>query len=338
MTSPALTYIVVNLNGGPLLAEALESIARQTLADHEVIVVDNGSTDRSWDLPVFRRPGWRLERLDRNVGFAEANNLAAGFARGALLALVNNDVTLACDWAEKVIAAFADPDVAAVATRLLQKRDPSRLDSAGFDAFTCGATTSWRDEPANRFHGRDHEPFGPVASAAAYRRTAFETVGGFHAEYFAYYEDTDLAMRLRLHGLRTRYLEDAVGHHLGSATGSAQSDFQRYHLRRNIELLYWTNMVGALALKHLPAHLVYEAAVFAAMAARGQAGVFLKAKRDAVRMAGWIWKARRALRERLRADGALRDARARLESGVKPTWEALGRAGNLEKILRRPAR
>ncbi len=332
MSTPRISYLLVNYNGGPLLSEALESISRQTVDDHEVIVIDNGSQDKSWDIPFFNRPGWQMERLGRNAGFSEANNIAYARSRGSIIALVNNDVILDPTWAEKTLEAFEDPDVHAVACRLLQMRNPGYLDSAGFDAYTCCTTEGWRDMPAGNFTGKAHEPFGPIASAAAYRRAAIEQVGLFHPEYFAYYEDTDLAMRLALFGLRCRYLDDAIGYHLGSATGKQYSDFHRYHLRRNVELLYWVNMVGSLVWWHLASHLAYEAFAFAGMMFRGQGPVFWRAKRDAFKMVPWIRRERKTLREQLRKTVGIAAAKRMLGRRIKPFSHALFRRENIRKF------
>jgi glycosyltransferase involved in cell wall biosynthesis len=200
MPTPRLSFIVLNLNGGPLLREALQSIERQTFTDYEVLVVDNGSYDRSWDLQCLARPGWYLLRLETNRGFSEGNNIAFARATGAVIALINNDVILDPDWAARIMDAFADPQVAFAACRLVQRRHPERLDSAGFDLYACITTKVWMGKPAETFTDRNHDPFGPVAAAAAYRRSALEETGLFHPEYFAYYEDTDLAIRLVLFG------------------------------------------------------------------------------------------------------------------------------------------
>ena len=331
MPTPRLSFIVLNLNGGPLLREALQSIERQTFTDYEVLVVDNGSHDRSWDLPCFARPGWYLLRLETNRGFSEGNNIAFARATGAVIALVNNDVVLDSNWAARVMDAFADPQVAFAACRLVQRRHPERLDSAGFDLYACITTKVWMGKPAERFTDRDHDPFGPVAAAAAYRRSALEETGLFHPEYFAYYEDTDLSMRLVLFGHRGRYVDAARAQHWGSGTGKALSDFQRYHLRRNVEFVYWVDMVGYLALKHAFGHVVYETLAGLGMLFKGQGRVFLLAKLDALRMAGWIFRERRALRRRLADRVGLRAAQRRLESRLRPFWEVLCREENRTK-------
>ena len=332
MSSPRLSFLIVNYNGGPLLSDALAAIERQTFTDYEVLVVDNGSGDRSWELPCFERDRWFLERLSQNTGFAEANNSAFRRSRGSIIALINNDVMLDPRWAERVVEAFADPEVSSVACRLFQMRNPGSLDSAGFGAYTCCSTTVWRDLPANHFASKVHRPLGPIASASAYRRTALEKVGLFHQEYFAYYEDTDLAMRLVLFGFNCRYVNDAVGYHLGSATGKQYSDFHRFHLRRNIEFVYWVNMVGGLAWRHLPSHVAYEMLAFVGMFVRGQGKVFWKAKREAIKMLPWIRHQRKVLRDRLQAESGIAAAKRRLAGPLKSFWLTLVRVGNRDRL------
>jgi GT2 family glycosyltransferase len=144
-----------------------------------------------------------------------------------------------------------------------------------------------------------------VASAALYRRSALEDVGLFHSEYFCYYEDTDLAVRLVLHGYSTVYVHAAVAYHRGSHTGVKSSDFHVYHLRRNAEYLYWSDMIGMNALWHLPFHLLHETLAFGAAVRHGQGAVVLRAKRDALKNTDFILRARTALVERLRVSGKL---------------------------------
>ncbi len=313
-----LSYLVANWNGGHLLAECLDSIRAQDLDEPvEVVVIDNGSTDRSWDLPHFDSPGWKLVRLPANTGFAAANNLAFGMTRGRFIALVNNDVRLAPDWSRRLIAALrAHPEAGSAACRILSHARPDLLDSAGFAWHGCASVTDWKGSVAARFTGQQHPVFGPVASAAIYARAAIETTGFFRDAFFAYYEDTDLAARLVLHGYTCLYVDEASALHHGSATGGRASAFRHFHLRRNIEYLFWINMVGWLALRHLPAHVLYEALAFLHALRHGRGLVVLTAKAGFLRRLGWVCRERRRLRSRLQHAGrwpaAQRDLAARL--------------------------
>lgn len=324
-TSPGVvSFLIINCNGGPMLAECLDAIRGQTYRDYEVIVVDNGSTDNSWDLPCFDGLRWRLVRLDRNTGFSPANNLALAESRGEFVALLNNDVVLAPDWTARMVSAItADAAAGSAACLLLQRRHPDRIDSAGFAYHTCGTVTAWQDCPRDSLDAANHKPFGAVAAAALYRRTALDKAGLFHDRYFAYYEDTDLAIRLMLHGYTCAFTPAAIAYHLGSATGVSHSRFHTYHLRRNIEYLYWVDMVGSLAFRYLLPHLLYESAALVGAIRDGLLIPFLTAKAAFLRNLGWVVRERRRLRHSLASGNGAQAAKRRLREHVSPCREAL---------------
>jgi GT2 family glycosyltransferase len=308
-----VSCIVVNWNGGAMLRECLSSIRAQDFNDREVILVDNGSNDGSCEAAVREFPDLIVLRQTENLGFAEANNRALQVARGEFVALINNDVTLEPGWLREMVNALqTQPEAGAAACLIVQAHDPERIDSAGFDFYACASVQSWRGMPVSSKDDASHRAFGPVAAAALYRRSALDRAGGFHPEYFCYYEDTDLAVRMALWGYPTVYVPGARAMHRGSETGKARSDFFVFHLRRNVEYLYWVDMVGHLALLYLPLHLGYEMLALAGALLHGQAHVVIKAKREALANRHWIATTRRQLRRELEHAGRLGRAQASL--------------------------
>jgi GT2 family glycosyltransferase len=297
---PTLSVLIVNLNGGNMLRACVEALLRQTLAPTEVIVVDNGSTDQSWDLSVFKeQTHYSLIRLDRNAGFSEANNIAYAASIGEYIVLLNNDVELEEHWLEKMTAAAAPDSIGSVACHLRQKQQPQLIDSVGFDLYFNGSTQTAYGLRAESLDPTTVRPFGPVASAALYKRKAIETTGTlFHEPYFAYYEDTDLAMRLRLRGWDVAYAHEAIGWHVGSATGKRKSAFHGYHLRRNIEYLFWVNFSLRHQLLYFLPFVFCETLAGLEMLCRGNGRAFLRAKRDALRHLSWIRQERNLISQK----------------------------------------
>jgi GT2 family glycosyltransferase len=313
MPGPLVSFIVVNWNSGPLLRACLDAIAAQTWQAYEVIVVDNASSDGSADLPCFAQDQWTRITLHENTGFAFANNRGLASASGAYVALVNNDVILAPDWAERMVGALeARPAAGSAACRVLQFRDPERLDSAGCDYLLLGSVMYWHDFPANGVGNGTHHPMGACASAALYRHSALDCTGFLNEPFFCYYEDTDLALRLLLFGYETVYVNDAVARHHGSATGRERSTFHVFHLRRNAEYTYWINMVAGFAWRYLPLHAAFEAAALADACVHGKGWTVLKAKASFLRHLPWVKAERRRLRVRLEAAGEWSAAQKRL--------------------------
>ncbi len=256
--TPSASVVVVNWNGAAVLPRCLEALAKQTVRDFELLVVDNASSDGSADGLEARWPGARVFRLDHNAGFAAANNLAAQEATGKWLVLVNNDAFLDPHWLEAMLAAAeARPEFTSFASRLLKSDDPSRLDGAGDVCHVSGL--AWRrahGQPADAVALEAEEVFSPCGAAAFYLRQAFLDAGSFDEDFFAYVEDVDLGFRLRLLGHRCLYVPTAVAHHVGSASHGPKSDFSTYYGHRNLVWAWVKNMPGRYLWLYLPAHLL----------------------------------------------------------------------------------
>jgi hypothetical protein len=186
---------------------------------------------------------------------------------------------------------------------MLSLSEPERVYDAGDVLRRDGAC-----EQRGRYavdDGRWDDPgevFGACAGAALYRRSAVQELGGFDERYFAYLEDVDLALRLRLAGWRCRY-EPAVALHAGE--GSADHLLRGHHflVTRNTLVL----IVKAFPLRWLPM--------------------------VAYRQLGWAWHAwrERRLKTHLRAllaavplaPGAWAERRRLFESARVPLNEAV---------------
>lgn len=225
---PRIDVVIVAYNRWELTESCLRQLDRQTLA-HRVIVVDNGSTDETSAHLRAERPEVHLERFEDNRGFAEACNRGVSAGTGEWVVLLNNDVDCRPDFLERVTVPLEDPAIGSVAALMLQPGE-ERIDSIGLCTdVTLAGYPRLQGLPIAR--AADCEPVlaGPAGTAAAYRRSAWEQVGGLDETIFAYMEDLDLALRLRIAGWGTVAAPDAVGVHLGSATHGHRSARQRRH-------------------------------------------------------------------------------------------------------------
>jgi GT2 family glycosyltransferase len=235
------SVVLPNWNGRKWLPGCLESLARQELSPAEVIVVDNGSTDGSLDYLRTHHPTVRVIALASNTGFAHAANQGLHVAEGEYVALINTDVVLEPDWLAQMTAALdSSPRAASVACKMLSLGSPDIIYDAGDVLRRDGAC-----EQRGRFcrdDGRWDEPgevFGACAGAALYRRDAVLSVDGFEERYFAYLEDVDLALRLRLAGWTCRY-EPTVALHAGEGSSAQLAGGHLALVQRNTLLLIAT--------------------------------------------------------------------------------------------------
>ncbi len=321
-TAARVAVLIVNFNSGSLLGECLRHLHLQTCRPARVIVVDNASCDGSIDGLERHYPEVTWVKLDQNRGFAAANNLAARWAGDVeWLALLNPDAFPAPDWLERWLAAVkAHPDCASFGARLVDARDPGRLDGTGDVYHVSGL--AWRRDHGRRVVDGEAEAgeiFAPCAAAALYRRAAFFEAGGFDEDYFCYFEDVDLGFRLRLLGYHCWYAPDAVVRHVGSAVTGRRSPFSLYHGHRNLVWTWCKNMPGSLLWRYLLHHLLLNLASVLWYARRGESSVLLRAKWDALRGLPRCWRQRRAIQAGRRiSTGVLRQMMSR-------DWRALYR-------------
>ncbi len=182
------------------------------------MVVDNASSDGSTEEAKRLHPEVEVLELGRNLGFGRALNLATQKIPGDPLVFLNNDVQCQPGFVESLVGAL-DPETASVAGVLLQDDRPELIDSAGVmvEHDTLMAFDYLHGDLVGALDSAP-DPLGPCGGAALFRRQAFEELGGFDERIFVYYEDVDLALRMRVAGHACRLAPDARALHRQSAT------------------------------------------------------------------------------------------------------------------------
>jgi GT2 family glycosyltransferase len=228
-----LAAVVPTVGASPHLERCLEALRREGL---ETVVVHQGAGEPP---AAATRLADRLLRLPANLGFAAATNLGIAATSGEYVATVNDDAVVEPGWAAALAAALdADPRAAAAQGSNLQLADPARLDGRGlawnrwWQAVQVG-----HGEPAARPTAAAEEVFGASATAALYRRSALQAVasetGIFDERLGAYYEDADLACRLRRAGWSALWVPAARALHAGSVTGDRRRRWRLAHIYGN---------------------------------------------------------------------------------------------------------
>jgi hypothetical protein len=277
-----ISVIVLNYNGKGFLNSCLSSLASQTYSDFEVIVVDNGSRDGSPEYIEENYPWVRLAKNDENLGFAGGTNVGIRAAKGEFIITLNNDSRADSRFIEELIKPMADPEVGVCAAKMLFP--DGRINSAGICISRSGA--AWDRgmfEPDRGQYEFVEEVFGACAGAALYRREMLDEIGLFDEDFFLYLEDVDLAFRARLAGWKCLYVPGArVIHHHGGTAGVG-SDLAVYYGNRNIVWYPIKDFPFRLLITSLPFIVARNLAVIPYYALRGQGGVILKSKLDALK-------------------------------------------------------
>jgi GT2 family glycosyltransferase len=263
-----------------LTSSCLDHLARQT-REHRVVVCDNGCDEGTADRVRAAYPGVEVLRLEQNMPYATACNRAVAHGDQDVVVMMNNDIDARPAFLERLVAPLENDERVGSVSGLLVAPGEQRIDSVGLVGDrTLAAFPRWGGSHPSQV--RDDAPVltGPAGAAAAFRRKAWDEVGGLDQRIFAYMEDFDLAVRLRIAGWDAATALDAVAVHIGSATNVHRSENQRrnggfgrgYVLRR----------YGLMQTRVAPQILLTEAIVVVADAIISRDLAALKG-----RIAGW---------------------------------------------------
>lgn len=215
-----VAVITVNWNHGRMVGACLDALLAQQYPGLDIVMVDNGSTDGSPQAVARRYPSVRLLAWPDNRGFSAAFNYAVDRTEAPFVLSLNPDVTVRPGFiAELVRAIEQDPRLGIAAPKLLQADDPARLDSTGlFIDRRRRPYDRGQGQPDRGQYDASPEIFGACGAAALYRREMLTDLAldgqYFDEDFFAYYEDADLAWRAQLRGWSGIYAPEAVATHV----------------------------------------------------------------------------------------------------------------------------
>ncbi|MBS0663747.1 MAG: glycosyltransferase [Verrucomicrobia bacterium] len=224
-----VSFIVPLYNQLALTRACLGSLRATVPADlaHEIILVDDGSTDDTREFLRDLAPPHVVLLNDRNRGYAASNNRAARVAQGEFLALLNNDLVLAPGWLEPMLAAFRRVPRAGVVGNLQRNATTGALDHAGVVFRDGGYPAHYRDDPAEFAVDGLAEFPAVTAACCLVRREWFLRTGGFDEGYQNGFEDTDLCLRAREDGLLNLVATGSVvRHHISASEGRGTHEFR----------------------------------------------------------------------------------------------------------------
>jgi N-acetylglucosaminyl-diphospho-decaprenol L-rhamnosyltransferase len=269
--------VIVTWNGRDRLDSCLEHLVPQ-VAPHRVIVVDNASTDGTAAMVRERHPEVDVIEMDRNVGFGAGVNAGVAAGQGEAIVLVNDDVEVDAKFLDAILAPLEQDPAVGMVAGLTTIPGGELVDGFGIELdVTLAAYNRLRRRPVGETPG---VLLGPSGGLAAYRRRAFEAAGGFDERLFAYGEDVDLALRLRLAGWEAAAASAARGVHLGGATVGVDSVRQRF--LAGFARAFLMRRYGVLRGRHMARTIVIEALVVAAGFVRGRTDAHVRG-----RIAGW---------------------------------------------------
>ena len=241
------SIIIVHRNGVGMLDQCLNLVQEVVTSQDEIIVVDNGSSDRSVALVKEKFPEVKVIENNCNNGFAAANNQAIHISKGAYCLLLNNDTQLSSESLNSFATIFNEDQNVAVIT-------PQLISANGNDQRSFGYFMKPLDEVIPKaFKQKKDCPQGDnlidvdsvIGACMAVSKKAIEQVGLLDEDFFFYFEETQWCYRFKKHGFRI-VLDNKtkVIHEKGKSTRSVRKEAQLEMLRSRF--LYYKKVFNPL--------------------------------------------------------------------------------------------
>jgi GT2 family glycosyltransferase len=234
-----LSVILVNHNGKADLKACLHSLEKNAPnTGHEIIVVDNDSSDGSQEMVRSSFPGVKLITCQDNLGFSRANNLGNEKSRGEYLLFLNPDTLIYPEALEVLLRELqSDPQAGGVGPALLQDENRYQVSFGQKRDFFSEFVQKFILNPYFRSSLRSNQKkrkAGWLGGACLLlRKKAFLDVQGFDEDFFLFFEDIDLCFRLRKKGWKLFFVPEARIFHQGGGSTRALKLGSRFHYRRS---------------------------------------------------------------------------------------------------------
>lgn len=219
--TPDLSIVIPCFNGADYTAACLASIVAHTPESHEVILVDNGSTDGTADRFAS---GWEgdgaLIRNASNLGFGVACNQGMAAAEGRRVMVLNNDTIVTPGWFTAMEAALVrDPSLGLVVPCSNHVGGPQMVDAIDYASAPSPELDAFAGRRSRAHAGAGRRVTRVSGLCMAMTRDLLEAVGGFDPVFgLGNFEDDDLSLRARIAGFGLWICDDSFIHHFGHRT------------------------------------------------------------------------------------------------------------------------
>jgi glycosyltransferase involved in cell wall biosynthesis len=199
-----LSFLMPAYNNEATIGKSIQSILNQkTSCSFEIVVVDDGSTDATYQIAEEFLEQYQNIMLIRkpNGGEASALNEGLKYCRGEFIALVEADVEIEESWFEKMIKELIDKDIAGVGGRLVTPQNSSWIARiAGY-------------EVESKFETKERYARHITSANALYRGEIFREIGGFNEHFVNAVLDSEFNRRVIDKGYKLIYVKDAMAFH-----------------------------------------------------------------------------------------------------------------------------
>ncbi len=244
-----IAVVILNWNGEKLLQQFLPSILNFS-AEASIFVADNASTDHSIEVLKTTFPSVQIIKNKENYGFAQGYNEALKGLDYDIFALVNSDIEVTKNWLQPILSIFKnEPQTAIIQPKILDYKSKNYFEYAGAAGgfidkygypFCRGRVFNTIERDTHQYPNT--EIFWASGACFFIRKTVFNELNGFDADFFAHQEEIDLCWRAFNLGYKVKYNSQSTVYHVGGATLQKSNPQKTYLNFRNSLLMLLKNL------------------------------------------------------------------------------------------------
>jgi len=297
MAIEPVTVVVINFNGEEIVGETLSSIKGLDYPDFDIILIDDGSTDRGVELVEREFPDVKVIRMEVNTGRPNRlRNVGIMESKSRLVFLVDNDVVFDSGCLKDLVKILGSSiDIAICTPRLLYYDQPEKINIAPSSLHYIGTSIS----PQRDSLVRDVVMDRPVPTIGGgimlLDKDKVMGIGMIDEDFLmGWGEDGEVYMRMRLAGYKTLYVPEAVGYH---RTKQWREDryYRAFGQVRNRWFILLTQYRIRTLILMIPALIVYEIFLLLFMTLKGIPHLYFKGNMDVIKNLGRILEKRKAI-------------------------------------------
>ena len=246
--------VIPNFNGVKHLDVCFRSLSEQSYSGFNVLLIDNNSADDSVEFVKKYYPEVEIIVNPENYGFAKAVNIGINRFLDSgcdYILLLNNDIECDKNFVSEMVKGFVSDNIGSIACKMINYYNRDTIDSAGDFIKRKGSPYArGHGELDNGQYDKPEYIFGTCAGAALYKAEVFQKVGLFDEDFFAYYEDVDMDLRMQLMGYKCWYNPKAVCWHKRGATIKSRIGYETMLCEKNLVAFRLKNYPMSLYIKY----------------------------------------------------------------------------------------
>lgn len=254
------SIIIANFNGEKYLPDCLSSLFKTDYPSYEVIIIEDGSSDKSLEIIESYKKKFDLILLknDKNLGLVKSRNKAAKKASGEIIVFLDNDTEVNKNWLNGLSEIFSsDNKIGAAQCKIFDFNKQDRIQQIGMKLvpYTGFGVTLGRGE---KDKGQFEDPIEIISlgAALAVRKEVLNVVGGFDKNLFHYTDDLDFSWRIWIAGYKIVLAPNAkIYHHIKIHNPNYKLYF---HLSKNSIRMILKNYENSNILKYMPFALIFN--------------------------------------------------------------------------------